>query len=384
LTAFPCRAQSSAGPQGEIDAHSRQAQEFLKNKRPDLAAREFAAVLKLDPDNVDAHGNLGVLLFFQGDYARAAPELRAALTLQPALTKIQALLGMCEKRTGETVRARADLEASFPQLQEEKLRIEAGMELVEIYYGANDLDKAAALVGTLRQLKPADPDILYTAHRIYSDLADEAMLGLAMLAPDSARMHQLAAHEMAREGNTAGAIAQYRLALKNNPQLPGAHFELAEMLSISSSAADREEAAKEYRAALASNPADEKSECRLGEIALRGSQVKDAFAHFSRARQLQPNDPDADLGLAKTLMAMNQQEKALTLLEDAARLDPFNATTRYHLATVYRGLGRTDDSKRELAEFRRLKEMKERLKLSYRDMRLQPTTQERPDPDVPK
>jgi cytochrome c-type biogenesis protein CcmH/NrfG len=349
-----------------------------------LAEREFSAILALDPDNVDAHGNLGVLLFFQGDYAKAAPELRAALKLQPALTKIQALLGMCEKRTGETARARADLEGAFPQLQEEKLRIEAGMELIEIDYGANDLDKAAGVVSALRQLKPADPDILYTAHRIYSDLADEAMLSMAMLAPDSARMHQLTAHEMARAGNTAGAIAQYRRALKMDPRLPGAHFELAEMLSISSVTAERDEAGKEYLAALANDPADEKSECRLGEIALRKTEVKDAFARFSRARQLQPNDADADLGLAKTLMAMNQPGKAEPLLEDAKRLDPFNATTRYYLATVYRGLGRTDDARRELAEFQRLKEMKERLKLSYHEMGLQPAKPERPDPAIPK
>ena len=43
--------------------------------------------------------NLGVLLFFQGNYAEAIPQMRAALQLQPDLWKIEALLGIAEKRT---------------------------------------------------------------------------------------------------------------------------------------------------------------------------------------------------------------------------------------------------------------------------------------------
>ena len=158
-------------------------------------------------------------------------------------------------------------------MQEEKLRIQAGMELIEIYYGAGDLDKAAGIVGVLRQLAPENTDILYTAYRIYSDLAGESMLSMAMLAPKSARMHQMMAQEMARQGNTEGAIAHYREAVKIDPQLPGLRFELAEALNLSSSAADQEQVEKEYQAALADNPFDEKAECRLGEIALRASDL---------------------------------------------------------------------------------------------------------------
>src|SRR5246127_3836909 len=129
LLATSSLAQSPPNKQQQVETHSRQANEFLKNNRTDLAAREFRAILALDPDNVDARGNLGVLLYFQGDYAKAAPELRAALKLRPALSKIQALLGMCEKRMGQIASAQLDLEKSFPTLQEEKLRVEVGMEL---------------------------------------------------------------------------------------------------------------------------------------------------------------------------------------------------------------------------------------------------------------
>jgi tetratricopeptide (TPR) repeat protein len=380
LLAASSLAQSPPDKQQQIETHIRRASEFLKNNRTDLAASEFSAILALDPNNVDARGNLGVLLYFRGDYAQAAPHLRAVVKVQPTLAKIQALLGMCEKRTGDTARAEADLRESLPRLQEEKLKVQTGMELIEVYYGAGELEKAAGVLGMLRQLKPADPEILYAAYRIYSTLTDEAMLGVATTAPGSARMHQLMARELNRQGNTEGAIAHYREAIKIDPRLPGSHFELAEMLSVTS---DPDGAQKEYQAALAVDPFDEKSECRLGESALHAADFKAATAHFSRALQLQPGDADAVAGMAKTLMAMNQPEKAKPLLERAAKLEPFDAPIHYHLAMVYRGLGRTADSRRELQEFQKVKDMKEKLRQTYREMRLQPKP-ERPDPTVPK
>lgn len=382
--AIAAHAQSAAGKQQQIDSHLRQAQEFLKNNRPELAAQEFRAIVELDPNNVDARGNLGVLLYFQGQYAKAAPELRAALKLHPELWKIQALLGMSEKRSGQTMSALADLAAAFPHLEEEKLRVEAGLELVEIHYGSGDLDKAAGVVNVLRQIRPTDPNILYAAHRIYADLADETMLSLAMAAPNSGRMHQLMAREMARQGNIEGAIEHDRQALRIEPKLPGIHFEIAELLASTTPPADPDVIEKEYQAALAANPLDEKAECRLAEMAARRSDLKSAAGHYARALELQPNDADANAGYAKTLIAMNQAAKAQPLLEQAIRLDPYNAVTHYRLSIVYRGLGRSADARRELAEFRRLKEMKEHMKELYREMRLQPGKQEPADADVPK
>jgi Flp pilus assembly protein TadD len=147
-------AQTAPTKSQQIDAHARQAQEFLRATRTDDAVREFEAILRLDPNNVDAHGNLGVTLYFKGDYTQAVPHLRTAVKLQPNLWKIQALLGMSERRSGQVASAQADLQKCFSQLQEEKPRIQAGMELVEIYYGASQIERASAVVNALRQIAP--------------------------------------------------------------------------------------------------------------------------------------------------------------------------------------------------------------------------------------
>ncbi len=120
LPTLPLLAQASGSHQDQVADHARLAQQYLNQHRPDLAIPEFQALVSLEPRNLDAQANLGVLLFFQGDYGKAQPHLRAALDLQPSLTKIQALLGMAEKRTGDTANARTHLEASFAAVDERK------------------------------------------------------------------------------------------------------------------------------------------------------------------------------------------------------------------------------------------------------------------------
>src|SRR6202162_5858520 len=250
LGALTCFSQSSPDRQQQIESHNHKAGEYLKQNRPDLAAPEFKAILALDPNNADARGNLGVVLFFQGDYTNAIPQLRAALKLRPKLGKIQALLGIAEKRTGEVSDGLRDLEEAFPMVRDEKIRIETGMELIGIYSAKGDLEKAAVIVADLRKVDPTNESVLYTAYRIYSDLAAESIISLSVVGPNSARMHQAMAHELAKRGSTVEAIEHYRTALKIDPNLPGIHFELADMLRTLSTAEGRDEAEKEYKAAL--------------------------------------------------------------------------------------------------------------------------------------
>lgn len=376
--------QSDSGKKEQIDSHNRKAAEYLKENKPEPAIAELKAVIALDSNNVDARGNLGVLLFFQGDDAEAIPQLRAALKLKPSLSKIQALLGIGEKRAGEISVARHDLEEAFPKVEDKKIRIETGMELIEIYSASNDLDKAAAVVSELRKIDPENENILYTSYRIYSDLAAESMLSLSVVGPNSAHMHQAMAHELAKRGDTAGAIENYRAAIKIDPKLPGIHFELAEMLSTLSTTEGRDEAEKEYKTALELNPYDEQAESRLGDIALQKDDLKEADQHYSRAIQLQPNDPDADVGLAKVFMTMDQLQRAEPLLQHALKLDPTSPLAHFRLSTVYRQTGRTEEAKQELEQYQKYKKMKDELQTVYHDLHQQQAVDEKESYDVKK
>jgi tetratricopeptide (TPR) repeat protein len=367
----------------QVSEHMRRAQEALKAARPADAVAEFTAVLAIDPKNLDARANLGVLQYFAGHYGDAIGNLRAALSQKPDLIKLRALLGMAEKRAGQNAAGISDLEQSFPHLAEQKLKVEAGMELIELYYSRSDLGKAAEIANVLRQVKPDDADILYTAHRIYSELADETTLALAMTAPDSARMKQLAAHELARQAKDEAAIARYREAIAIDPKRSDLHFELAEMLNGSSPEANKAEAEKEYRTALSLDPFDEKSICRLGDAAVRHADSASAEKYYRQALAMQPTDPEANLSLAKILMSQHRSKDALPFLEKSLAVEPFNPSAHYRLSGLYRELGRSEDARREMAQFQKLKKMKSRLAEIYQDMHVTSLKAAESDPSTP-
>src|SRR5882724_8732840 len=96
----------------EVRAHLQRGESALKAKNTDTAEAEFRAVLALDSRNAAAHLNLGVIAFSQGDYRIASQHLRKALAVRPSIPQALALLGICEKRLGNSS-AQAQLERSF-------------------------------------------------------------------------------------------------------------------------------------------------------------------------------------------------------------------------------------------------------------------------------
>lgn len=372
LTAGVCDAQAAVDPKAELATHMQKAQSYLQQKRPDLAIPELEAAAELAPDNVEIQGNLGVLLFFSGKQAEAIPHLRLAVERQPDLAKIQGILGIAELHTADFRDGRKDLEAAFPRIDDPRFKVQAGLELVGAYTQVSDLDLAAGILAQLKKITPDNPEVLYASYRIYADLSSESMIALSLAAPDSAQMHQLLAHEETREGNTNGAIAQYRKAIEINPHLPGVHFELAELLNTAQDPAIKKQAEQEYRAALEDDPHDEKAMCELAEIAVTKGDESMALKRYSTAVEMQPADASAKLGLAKVLLGMNKPDQALPLLESSVQLEPTNATAHYRLATLYKKLGRTEDAKREVELYQKYKEMKEKLRVVYKDLLIQP------------
>lgn len=298
LLLLPCAApsavsQSVPSKKQQAEQHIRASQQYLQQQRPDLAIPELQKAVALEPQNVDARGNLGVLLFFRNDYAGAVPELRVAVKLKPDLWKLQGLLGLAEEHTGEIQAGRADLENALPHLTEQKFKAEVGDALVTSYTSTGDTEKAAAIVSQLVADQPTNTELLYTSYRLYSDLSDKSLLTMALTDPDGARMHEMMGRELARHGDEAQAIVNLREALKINPHLPGAHFELGELLYNSSNEQLQAQAAPELQVALADNPNDEKAHLLMGEVAAKRGDTKAAFNEDSRAVELQPEDVDA-------------------------------------------------------------------------------------------
>jgi cytochrome c-type biogenesis protein CcmH/NrfG len=342
----------------------------MRAHRPDLAIPEYEAFLQLNPADAEAQANLGVLLYFGHQYAPAIPHLRIALQAKPDIYKIQALLGLAEDRVNDKEASLADMYSAFPHLKGEKIQREVGDALVQSYMNHNEIDKAASTVATLLDADPTNPGLLLSSYRFYSELAHNAIITLALAAPESAELHQAMAQSLSRHGDDDAAAANYREAIKLNPKLPGIHYELGSLLYNSVNEKLQAQASAEFEAALAANPNDEKAQLMLGEDAARHGDTKKAFDAESRAVALQPDDPDACTELAKVLISMHEPDKGRPLLEHALTIDSMNETAHYRLSTLDRQQGKTEEATQELAQYQKYKAMKETLRSIFRDMRM--------------
>lgn len=372
LCAALCPAQQESEKTHDFALHMEKAQTALRARHPELAIPELEAAIAVNPSSLEAQANLGVLLFFAGKPADAIPHLRAAIQLQPNLAKIQGVLGLAELHTGDVANGRKDLEAAFPKIEEPKFQIQVGLELVSLYTETGDMDAAPAILTQLHKAAPMDPEVLYATYRAYADLSGAAMLTLSVAAPSSAQMQQALAHEAMRQGNPNTAIVHFRKAIEIDPTLPGAHFELAEVLRTSPDEAVKKQAEDEYRKALAQNPQDEKALVRLGDIEVEHGQMEQALQAYGKAADLQPGDSEPKLGEAKILIEQGQTQKALPLLQSAVQADPSNAVAHYRLGTLYQKMGRTEDAKREIEAYKNLKDAKQKMRGVYKDLLVQP------------
>jgi Tfp pilus assembly protein PilF len=365
--------QNGAG----IQDHFQRAQTALQANDLPTAEKEFREILALDPKNAAAHTNLGVLALGHGDCRTASGEFRAALVVQPSLAKAWALLGICQKRLGDPA-ARATLEKSFQTLREKPLRLQVGMELASLYDREGDLDATASVMRSLVELDPENVDILYTAQRVYSELADDTLNKLAVVAPGSARMQQVIAERLVNGGDLQNATQHYRKALEIDAQLPGVRYELAEAILEASphDAQAQAEAEEELETVVKVDGQSARTECLVARIAVLRADLDNAYAHYNRALTLSPKDAEAQVGLGRVLATLGKSQEALKYLRMAVQSDPLNGEAHYRLSSVCRRLQLKEEADKELHLFQEIKQTKERVRELYRQMNRKTTVQD--------
>jgi tetratricopeptide (TPR) repeat protein len=365
LIHLPVAAQRDADAQDEaIPSRLQRAQQLLAEQKPQLAIQEYRAILLIRPENLEAQANLGIVLFFQGQCSEAIGHLDQALKVKPGLPKIQALLGVCQKREGHIEEAQKNLEAALPSIRETQISALVEKNLADLYYAEGNLQPASLMMEKLLETDPHNPDVLYMLYRIHLDIANRARDALATLAPDSPRMHQLMAEHFINEGDAENAITQYEAALRGDPQLPGLHYELAEaILQQSKSAESLARATELLKAALAEDPRNAGAEAKLGEVAMLENHRDLAKEDFSHALALRADELNALVGMADIATDQGNNEEAVKYLLQASRQDPMDDRLHYRLSRAYRSLGRKEDSDRELDLFMKIRALKKKTAL---------------------
>ncbi len=115
------------------------------------------------------------------------------------------------------------------------------------------------------------------------------------------------------------------------------------------------EAETQYKLALQQNPRDARSAAALGNLARNRGDTQGAAGYYAQAFAIDPQLPDAAIGLANLDAEKGDFASAALKLERVVEADPSNILAHYRLATVYRNLHRPDDAKRELEAFEHYK-----------------------------
>jgi tetratricopeptide (TPR) repeat protein len=184
------------------EAHKILAYDFNIEGRQDLAIRELAQAIGIDPTSFESHYELGRIYFEEGSYGQAVLELEKARALAPDVVKTWHNLGLAYAGSGDNTRAvecfRKAIELNFVQKQPsawpyidygtwcnlqndfqsarellvQAVRIDARFdqafeELGKAYRGLGDLDRAIQSYQQAIAINPRKAEYHYALAQVY-------------------------------------------------------------------------------------------------------------------------------------------------------------------------------------------------------------------------
>jgi tetratricopeptide (TPR) repeat protein len=246
------------------------------------AASYFEQALRDDPKNVSILSSLGFCLAGTGRFKDAAARFRTLTTLEPEVAAHRYNLGLALLNVGDF----ASAEASF----RETLRLAPEHPRAEVQLGNALLAQARqGSTGKMREASEA-----YTRALARSGNDPELRFNLAFT--------------LARTGDEAGALEQYRQVIRVAPGFPRVHF----FLGITAFQLGRwEEAAPALREAMDRGQTDFYMHYYLGSTLLKLEDQAGARRHLTRAVELDPQHPGAHFQLATLHRAAGEKEQAM-------------------------------------------------------------------------
>ncbi len=250
------------------------------------AERSYAGVVRVDPNNVEAHFLLGIARHALGKLPEAAASLSDAIRLCPAPRRSASSAGAVLAEQGQ-------LDAAIPCFQE-----------------------AARL----------NPQCADTARNLRHALA--------------IRDH-MAACKLAGEGRFEEAVTWFRRAVGQKPDYVEAHNNLAIVLAEQGKFY---EAAVQLRQALQLAPDFADAHTNLGVVLAEQNQLQQALACHRRALELKPRDAEAHNNLGNVLEQLGQLAEALRRFDESLELRPDCAETHYNRGNVLKRLERFNEA----------------------------------------
>ncbi len=322
----------------------------LEQQQQNVEAEQiWHSIVQADPRNAEAFAHMGLLEARQEHYNDAVGYYRQALALNPAFPGLDMNLGLAlfkANRFKEAIKPFGEELRKHPG--DTRLTILLGMS----HYGMGDYLVAIPYLKRASEKDPQSlPLRLALAHsclwsKQYQCVMDVYKEILA-LNVESAEAYMLAGEALDGEGDTTGAIEQFRAASRANPNEPNVHFGLGYLLWTQSQFA---EAAKEFQAELDNDPQQTQARDYLGDCYVQLNDYAKALPELVKAVAADPALALTHRDLGIVYVSMDRKEEAVKELLNAISLDPKDVTPHWQLARLYKTMGQQEEAKAEFTK----------------------------------
>ncbi len=366
---YPAAGHCSEGVQAEVRQHFAQAVDATQHRDFARAEEEYRKALDLDPGSAQALSNLGMVYYLEHKYPQAEEVLVKALKIDSSLVNARVLLGSTYWREGQTKRAVAELEPLLKIRLGNSAEKEVRTALHGAYFAEEKYGQALEALKPLAEKYPRDVDVLYSLGQTYLELAQQSFLTMAVVDPQSYRVHQILADAFAKKARYHDALGEYQQVLQLRPDLPGIHYQIGLLYWLNQLDRAGEDAAiHEFEEELKINPYDPWSQYRLGQIDRKRHEMQSEFAHFLRALEIDPNFIPAHVALARDLEDQGKVLEAQRHLEIVRQLEPDNFMVHFRLARILAKLGDQSGAAKEMAKFLELKGRQQAAEQALQDV----------------
>ncbi|HSS75871.1 MAG TPA: tetratricopeptide repeat protein [Thermoanaerobaculia bacterium] len=295
-----------------------------------VTAFEKALTLSSPPaETAAANVHLGEIRLLQGRLDDAEAALRKAVAFPPTAAAAHSLLGQVALARRDFHAAAEHLEAALAAVPEaSRLHVPLAMA----YRGLGDRAKAEEHLAKAGAVGLRAPDPLLD--------------GVASLRVGE-RVAVMRGRVAAQAGRYQDAAEEFRRALAVRPESVEARVNLGSVLAL---AGDRSGATEQLKEALRLDPGNVTAHFNLGSLLADGGVQEEARAHFEAAIVGRPDDAEARRLLAKVLRDGGQLPAALAQYRRAVELAPGDEAARLGEAETLVRMGRFAEARNRLDE----------------------------------
>lgn len=323
-----------------------EAQEAQSRGDTGAAIAKYEAIRRAAPRLAPACNNLGALYYDAGQYRKSIEVLQAGLRIDPKMATAYAIMGSAYLSLGDYAQAVVSLKNAVklnPKDQRSEDLLEQSLITLKQY------DLAVERLKSRVQSNAEDQNAWYRLGNLYLLLSQQAHAKVISIKPDSSIAYELEGEIREGAGNLRGAQAKYEQAVQADPEKPGTHDHLGNILWVQG---QWSAAKKEFEAEVVNDGTNCRARWKLANCMLnQNANPQSALSLLDESITRCPDLMQAHVERARALVQLQRAAEGLDDLLLARKEDPDEPQIHFLLAKVYRARGLSAEAAEEMRLF---------------------------------